>query len=55
MQKIFLVEDDGKLNEHIKPNLVLLDINVPYYDGFYFCRIFRRKSTIPIILKCIQI
>lgn len=33
-----------------KPQLVLLDINLPYYDGFYFCRFFRRKSTIPIII-----
>lgn len=33
-----------------KPQLVLLDINLPYYDGFYFCRLFRRKSTVPIII-----
>lgn len=77
MYKIFLVEDDEKLKEHIKehlerydyevvtvddykeidkqfddinPDLVLLDINLPYYDGFYFCRIFRKKSKIPIII-----
>ncbi|WP_035289685.1 response regulator transcription factor [Clostridium sp. KNHs214] len=77
MYKIFLIEDDEKLQEHIKeylerydyqvetvedykkveeqfysinPDLVLLDINLPYYDGFYFCRILRRKNTIPIII-----
>ena len=77
MYKIFLIEDDEKLKEHIKeylerydyevvtvddykeidnqfdrvnPDLVLLDINLPYYDGFYFCRIFRKKSKIPIII-----
>jgi len=33
-----------------KPQLVLLDINLPYNDGFYYCRLFRRKSTIPIII-----
>ncbi len=35
--------------ERIRPDLVLLDINLPYYDGFYFCRIFRRKSKVPVI------
>ena len=34
----------------IQPDLVLLDINLPYYDGFYLCRVFRRKSKIPIII-----
>src|SRR5690625_8006111 len=32
-----------------KPHLVLLDINLPYYDGFYWCRQIRRYSTCPII------
>lgn len=76
MYKIFLVEDDHKLCEHIKeylqkydyqvfivedfkevenqferlnPDLVLLDINLPYYDGYYLCRVFRKDSRVPII------
>lgn len=36
--------------DNCKPDLILLDINLPYYDGFYFCRIFRRKSKVPIII-----
>lgn len=40
--------------EHIfeweSPHLVLLDLNLPYYDGFYYCRVFRRKTTVPIII-----
>lgn len=36
--------------EKENPHLVLLDINLPYYDGFYLCRVFRRKSKIPIII-----
>lgn len=36
--------------ESEKPDMVLLDINLPYYDGFYLCRVFRRKSKIPIII-----
>jgi DNA-binding response OmpR family regulator len=33
-----------------KPNLVLLDINLPYFDGYYVCRDIRTKSNIPIII-----
>lgn len=33
----------------IKPDLVLLDINLPYDDGFYLCGAIRRKSRVPII------
>jgi len=36
--------------ESIKPHLVLLDINLPHYDGNYYCRIFRRYSKIPIVI-----
>ena len=31
------------------PDLVLLDINLPVYDGFYWCQKFRQLSNIPII------
>ena len=39
--------------EHIEienPDLIILDINLPYYDGFYLCRTLRRKSNVPIIV-----
>lgn len=32
-----------------KPNLVLLDINLPAYDGYYWCNRIRQVSKIPII------
>ena len=32
-----------------KPHLVLLDINLPKYDGFYWCRQIRQISHVPII------
>ena len=32
------------------PKLVLLDINLPYYDGYYICREFRKVSNVPIIV-----
>ncbi|WP_346895888.1 response regulator transcription factor [Clostridium sp. UBA7503] len=33
-----------------EPNLVLLDINLPYYDGYYICREIRKTSSVPIIV-----
>lgn len=30
-------------------DLVLLDINLPWYDGFYWCRQIRTISTVPVI------
>lgn len=33
-----------------KTDLILLDINLPIYDGYYICREIRKKSQIPIIV-----
>ena len=30
-------------------NLILMDINLPYYDGFYWCSRIREVSQIPLI------
>lgn len=38
----------NEFNE-FKPNLVLLDVNLPKFDGFYWCRRIRQESKIPII------
>ncbi|WHY99257.1 response regulator transcription factor [Peribacillus simplex] len=35
--------------QEVKPDLVLLDINLPYYDGFHWCRLIRTVSKVPII------
>lgn len=32
------------------PDLILLDINLPYYDGYHICREIRKKSDLPIII-----
>lgn len=32
-----------------EPHLVLLDINLPRFDGFYWCRKIRARSNCPII------
>ncbi|MDO5291976.1 MAG: response regulator transcription factor [bacterium] len=31
------------------PDLILLDLNLPVYDGFYICREVRKNTDIPII------
>lgn len=36
------------LNSQCK--LILLDINLPFYDGFYVCREIRKRSQVPIIV-----
>jgi DNA-binding response OmpR family regulator len=32
------------------PHLILLDLNLPFYDGHYLCREFRKRSKTPIIV-----
>ena len=32
-----------------EPRLILMDINLPYYDGFYWCRKIRGFSEVPIL------
>lgn len=50
---VHIVEDFINIAEEInreKPDLILLDINLPYFDGYYVCRDIRSKSNIPIII-----
>ncbi|SIR62652.1 DNA-binding response regulator, OmpR family, contains REC and winged-helix (wHTH) domain [Paenibacillus macquariensis] len=35
--------------QHVKPHLVLLDVNLPKFDGFFWCRQIRTVSTCPIL------
>lgn len=32
------------------PNIVILDINLPYADGYHICRELRKKSDVPILV-----
>lgn len=46
------VKDFNRVSEEVaekKPHLVLLDITLPYYNGFYWCSEIRKKSKVPII------
>lgn len=36
--------------EQEKGDLILLDINLPIFDGYYICREIRKKSDVPIII-----
>lgn len=36
--------------EEEKPDLVILDINLPYYNGNYYCKKIRKSSRVPIII-----
>lgn len=42
-------EQVASLFKDAKPDLVLLDINLPSFDGFYWCRQIRQLSTCPIL------
>ena len=48
------ISNDGpcalKKFEIFKPDLIILDIMLPYLNGIELCRIFREKSKIPIIM-----
>lgn len=39
------------MNDFIKraPDIVIVDITLPKYDGFYWCRMIRNVSSVPII------
>ncbi|BBF44699.1 two-component response regulator BceR [Lachnospiraceae bacterium KM106-2] len=49
-----IVSDDFEnIVDHIlesKANLILLDINLPYYDGYHICRELRKQMETPIII-----
>lgn len=38
-----------EINSH-KPDLILLDLNLPFMDGHFICRELRRTSNVPIII-----
>lgn len=51
----FEVEIIDKFNDIVKkfiekkPRLILMDVNLPFYDGFYWCEKIRELSKVPII------
>lgn len=48
-----ILSDYDKLVEAIQevaPKLILLDINLPQFDGFYYLRLIRKQCNIPVII-----
>ncbi|CZR96913.1 MULTISPECIES: response regulator transcription factor [unclassified Clostridioides] len=49
---VYQIENLENIIEEFKnyePQLVLLDINLPFYDGFHWCNEIRKISKVPII------
>lgn len=49
---VAIVEDFDQITEEVldfEPHLILLDINLPSYDGYYWCRQLRQHTTCPIL------
>jgi len=50
---VSILEDFEHVDEQVRifePHLILMDINLPYFDGFYWCAIIRKISFCPIIM-----
>jgi len=50
--RVSKVDDFNHVMDHfheIMPDLVLLDVNLPSYDGYYWCRQIRKESICPVI------
>ena len=50
--QVEVIEDFEQLLQEViafQPHLILLDINLPAYDGYYWCRQLRQQTTCPII------
>lgn len=50
--EVELIEEFNNIvNEFIekRPSLILMDVNLPFYDGFYWCEKIRELSKVPII------
>lgn len=46
------VQDFSRVLEEVmafRPSLILLDITLPYFDGYHWCRKIRERSEVPIV------
>lgn len=51
--KCYLIDDFGKVLDvfqEVEPHLVIMDINLPAFDGYYWSRKIRKVSTCPIMI-----
>lgn len=50
--KVKVVEDFEKVMQEFyeyKPHIMILDVNLPKFDGYYWCRKIREDSNIPVL------
>lgn len=50
--EVYIIEDFSKVVEEFtkfNPNLILMDVNLPFFNGFYWCEKIREISQVPII------
>lgn len=50
--EVYICEDFKNIDKFVDghgPDLILLDINIPYFDGFYWCNEIRKITRVPII------
>lgn len=50
--EVYGITNFGKVLQEfteVKPDLVVIDIQLPQFDGFHWCRILRSHSNVPII------
>ena len=50
--QVYGIEDFNKVTEQfiaIAPDLVIIDIQLPKFDGFHWCRMIRSHSNVPIV------
>ena len=50
---MFVIEDYNDVMgtiQRVQPELIILDITLPKFDGIYYLRLIRKKSNVPIII-----
>lgn len=50
--EVFIVQDFDHIIEgfrQFQPHIILLDVNLPSYNGYYWCQQIRKESNVPII------
>ena len=50
--EVSICEDFKNIDKFVDghgPDLILLDINIPYFDGFYWCNEIRKITRVPLI------
>ena len=49
---VYFPDDFSSIYEkflEVKPDLVLLDVSLPFFNGYYWCEQIRKSSNVPII------